>query len=107
MDSTNLPERSTHEGADRRRVRRRRSVAQIPTVVAPMDAPEDAEGRVEFIVVRAPGDRDEPPEEEETPSLAAAGAAAGFLSLGSGWVAVGALAGALVIVFLVFGALFR
>jgi hypothetical protein len=60
MDSTNLPERSTHEGADRRRLRRRRSAVQVPTVVSPMDAPDDAEGRVEIIVVRAPADVDEP-----------------------------------------------
>lgn len=107
MDSTNLPERSTHEMADRRRLRRRRSVAQIPTVVEPMDAPDDAEGRVEFIVVRAAGDRDEPPEEAAQPVRAATEAAPSILSLGSGWVAVAVLACLLIIAFLVFSAVFR
>jgi hypothetical protein len=55
MDSITLPERSRHDGAGRR-VRRRRSAAHSPVVVAPIDIPEDAEGRVEIFAVRAPGD---------------------------------------------------
>jgi hypothetical protein len=72
-----------------------------------MDAPDDAEGRVEFIVVRAPVDTDEPPDEETQPSLRATEPARSVLSLGSGWVAVAGLACLLVIVFLVFSAVFR
>ena len=61
MDSQTLPERSRHDYAARS-LRRRRSAAQVPVVLAPVDVPDDAEGRVEFYVVRAPRDRDpEPP----------------------------------------------
>ena len=99
MDSTNLPERARHEpGA--RRLRRRRSAAHLPVVVAPIDVPEDAEGRVEFFVVRAPEDRDEPPVEASPPAPEPEAAPSrDLLTLGSGWAAVGVLAAVLVLVF--------
>ena len=107
MNSTSLPDRARHEpGA--RRLRRRRSAAHLPVVVAPIDVPEDAEGRVEFFVVRAPDDRDEPPAEPVKPVPAPPlTGSRDLLTLGSGWVAVGVLAAVLVVVFVVLDLLLR
>ncbi len=60
MDSITLPERSRHEGPGRP-IRRRRSAAHSPVVLAPIDIPEDAEGRVEIFAVHAPEDAAEAP----------------------------------------------
>jgi len=107
MDSTSLPERSRHD-ADPRQHRPRRSVDRLPVLVAPVDIPEDAAGRIEFVVVRAGEDRDQPEPPDETPSpAAAAGRVHDLLALGSGWVAVGGLATLLIIVFVVIELIYR
>jgi hypothetical protein len=105
MDSITLPERSRHEAAGRP-IRRRRSAAHSPVVVAPIDIPEDAEGRVEIFAVRAPEDAP-----EAVPAAPAFGSAplaaerAGWteelLGLRSGWVAVLILAALLAALFVV------
>jgi hypothetical protein len=106
MDSVTLPERSRHS-ADPRLHRPRRSVARLPALVSPVDIPEDAEGRIEFVVVRAGADRDQPAPRGGAPPAEAAGRVRHLLSLGSGWVAVGGLAAVLVVVFVVVELLFR
>jgi hypothetical protein len=106
MDSTTLPERSQH-AADPRLYRPRRSAARLPALVAPVDIPEDAEGRIEFIVVRAGVDRDHPAPREAPPPAAASGRIRDLLALGSGWAAVGGLAAVLIVVFVVVELLFR
>ncbi len=107
MDSTSLPDRARHDPAAPR-MRRRRSAAHLPVVVAPIDVPEDAEGRVEFSVVRAPDDRDEPPAEAVEPVPAPSLTGSGdLLTRGSGWVAVGVLAAVLVAFFVVVDLLLR
>ena len=67
--------------------------------------PEDAPGRIELFVVRAPDDRDEPlPETEAVPVPAAARRRGPLASLpveAAGWVAVSALALLLIAAFLV------
>ncbi len=90
---------------EQRHARRRRSVARTPALVAPIDIPDDAPGRVAFIAVRAPADvvapraapddseaaspPTSPPEDHTTPWLAEWG----------GWVAVGLLTVILVFLF--------
>ncbi|MGA9115029.1 MAG: hypothetical protein WB802_14715, partial [Candidatus Dormiibacterota bacterium] len=106
MDSTTLPDRSRHDAASRRQ-RHRRSAARLPAVVTPVDIPEDAEGRIDIVVIRAAPDRDEP-------GLGLPGASAPggervryLLTLGSGWVAVGGLAALLIVVFVVLELIYR
>jgi hypothetical protein len=112
IDSTTLPERSRHD-VPARPVRRRRSAGHVPLVVAPVDIPEDAEGRVEFFVVRAPADPVEAPAPAaEPPAAAPTGPggsvpAPGLLALRSGWVAVGIMAAVLALVFVVVDLLLR
>ncbi len=106
MDSVTLPERSRHEPGDRP-IRRRRSVTHLPVVVAPVDLPDDATGRVEIFAVRAPADREDPEPEvtpppeggERTREALAPPPAAGLLTLWSGWAAVGILAAVLAAAF--------
>ncbi|HXZ99675.1 MAG TPA: hypothetical protein VEK76_04935 [Candidatus Binatia bacterium] len=100
MDSVSLPERSRHT-QEERRFRRRRSAGRLPAVVAPFDVPEDAEGRVEFVVVRAPLDRDELAAAPPGPGPTRSDPVRWILTLGSGWVAVGGLAVLLVVIFVV------
>jgi hypothetical protein len=129
MDSITLPERSRHEGAPRA-LRRRRSAAHSPVVVAPIDIPEDAEGRVEIFAVRAPEDVDAPspsppvptpplpsPDEAQETAEVGAGGVLGFgaapataeragwgeevLALRNGWVAVSILAVLLAALFVI------
>jgi hypothetical protein len=90
---------------EERSIRRRRSVARTPALVAPIDIPEDAPGRVAFIAVRAPADvvaphasaapaaaePAPPPEDRTTP----------WLSEWGGWLAVGVLTAVLIAAFLV------
>jgi hypothetical protein len=106
MDSITLPERSRHD-ADSRRHRRRRSAARLPSVVMPVDIPEDAEGRVEFVVVRAEADREESPRDGGVAPAASRDRVRDLLSLDSGWVAVGALAAALIVLFVALEFVFR
>ncbi len=106
MDSLTLPERSRHD-ADARRQRRRRSVAQLPALVSPVDIPEDAEGRIEFVVVRGGADRDEPPPGESSPADKPEDRVRRLLTLRSGWVVVAVLAAGLVAVFVVVSLLYR
>ncbi|MGD1054130.1 MAG: hypothetical protein ABR950_09950 [Candidatus Dormibacteria bacterium] len=106
MDSLTLPERSRHE-ADARRQRRRRSAARLPALVAPVDIPEDAYGRIDFIVARAGADRDEPAPRESTLAAAPEDPVRRLLTLGSGWVAVALLGALLIIVFLVLSLLYH
>lgn len=90
-----LPPRSTHDPAAPRNIRRRRSVTRAPAVVAPMDVPEDAPGRVEILVVHALADRNEAPFADP-----AAVTTAGPTSyIGGGWIAVAVVAMLLVVVF--------
>lgn len=106
MDSATLPERSQHVG-DSRPQRRRRSAAQLPALVAPVDIPEDAEGRVEFLVVRAPADRDEPARDSATPPGGREDRVKDLLTAGSGWGAVVVLGVLLVAVFAILDAVFH
>jgi hypothetical protein len=105
MDSLTLPERSRHE-ADARRHRRRRSAARRPALVAPVDIPEDAEGRIEFIVVRGGNDRDEPAPGATPLAAKPDDRVRRLLTLGSGWVAVAILAAGLFVVFVVLSVLY-
>jgi hypothetical protein len=106
MDSLTLPERSRHD-ADARRQRRRRSMARLPALVSPVDIPEDAEGRIEFVVVRAGADRDEPAPGASPAAAKPEDRVRRVLTLGSGWAAVAVLAAGLVVVFVVLSALYR
>jgi hypothetical protein len=106
MDSLTLPERSRHE-ADARRERRRRSAARLPALVSPVDIPEDAEGRVAFAVIRGGADRDEPAPGGSPAAPQSEDRVRRFLTLGSGWVAVAALAAGLVVVFVALSLLYR
>jgi hypothetical protein len=106
VDSSNLPDRSVHDPAVAHpRGRRRRSQVQIPALTAPVDLPEDAPGRVEFIVVRAPADVDEPL--APPPPPAPSGFSWEVLRVGSGWVAVAVLAVILILIYVVGNALVR
>jgi hypothetical protein len=69
MDSTTLPERARHEPGERR-PRRRRSAARMPFAMAPVDVPDDAPGRVELIVVRAPAEPESAASSAESPPSA-------------------------------------
>jgi hypothetical protein len=106
MDSLTLPERSRHE-ADARRERRRRSAARLPALVSPVDIPEDAEGRIDFAVIRGGPDRDEPAPGESPAAAKPDDRVRRLLTLGSGWVAVVVLAAGLAVVFVVFSLLYR
>ena len=106
MDSLTLPERSRHE-ADARRERRRRSAARLPALVSPVDIPEDAEGRIDFAVVRGGPDRDEPAPGESPAAAKPDDRVRRLLTLGSGWMAVAVLAAGLVVVFVVLYFLYR
>ena len=106
VDSETLPERSTHDpNAPPRPGRRRRSATRLPALVAPVEMPEDAPGRIELIVIRAPEDRDEPlPETEGMPAPVAARRRGPLASLpveAAGWVAVSVLGVLLIAAFLV------
>ncbi len=106
MDSVTLPERSRHS-ADARLHRPRRSAARLPVLVTPVDIPEDAEGRIEIVVVRAGADRDQPAGGGDQPAAEPAGRVRDLLTLGSGWAAVGGLAAVLIIVFVVVELIYR
>jgi len=92
---------------DGRRYRRRRTAARLPVVVTPVDIPEDAEGRIEFVVVRADADRDEREPGETTAPAASEDRVRDLLTVGSGWVAVGALAAVLIVLFVALELAFR
>ncbi len=95
---------------EQRLIRRRRSVARAPAMVAPIDIPDDAPGRVAFIAVRAPADV-LAPKPVEAPQTAGAEAAAdpalseqlqhgpAWVAQWGGWVAVGLLIVVLIFVF--------
>ena len=106
MDSVTLPERSHHDGEPRPQ-RRRRSAARLPALVAPVDIPEDAQGRVEFLVLRAPADRDEPASDSVIPAPARRDRVKELLTAGSGWPAVALLAAVLALVFAVIDSVLR
>jgi hypothetical protein len=106
MDSLTLPERSRHD-ADARRERRRRSAVRLPALVSPMDIPEDAEGRVDFAVIRGGADHDEPAAAESAAAAESDDWVRRLLTLGSGWVAVAVVAAGLVVVFVVLSLLYR
>lgn len=80
--------------------RRRRSAARTPAIVDPADIPEDAAGRIEVIVVRAPadvidpGDRPEPPDGPPQPSRLVQ-----MVLAYRGWVAIGVLVAVIVVLF--------
>lgn len=87
---------------EQRPVRRRRSVARTPALVAPIDIPEDAPGRVAFILVRAPADVVAPPPsraEENDPSPPPEEHTTPWLSQWGGWLAVGVLTAILIFAF--------
>ena len=90
---------------EQRPVRRRRSVARTPALVAPIDIPEDAPGRVAFIAVRAPADvvAPRPAADADTGELAPPPEehATAWLSQWGGWLAVGALVALLAVLFVV------
>jgi hypothetical protein len=96
LEAVELPERSSHAPGTVRKFRARRSAAQLPALVDPIDIPEDAAGRVEFITAPHLDDREEPPVTVTPPP-----AVTQALRLGSGWVAVAVLAAILVAVFIV------
>ena len=106
MDSTTLPDRSRHD-AESRRQRHRRSAARLPAVVTPVDIPEDAEGRIDIVVIRAAPDRDEPGLGEPAASAPGGDRVRVLLTMGSGWVAVGGLAALLIVVFVVLELIYR
>ncbi|MGD0371497.1 MAG: hypothetical protein ABSC16_07300 [Candidatus Dormibacteria bacterium] len=106
MDSTTLPDRSRHD-AESRRQRHRRSAARLPAVVTPVDIPEDAEGRIDIVVIRAAPDRDEPGLGEPAASAPGGDRVRVLLTMGSGWVAVGGLAALLIVVFVVLELVYR
>ena len=89
---------------EQRQLRRRRSVARTPALVAPIDIPEDAPGRVEFIAVRAPADVVAPQggdDEASAPTAPPPDERAGpWMSQWGGWLAVGVLIAVAVLVFL-------
>jgi len=72
-------------------------------IVAPVDLPDDAAGRVEIFVVRSLDDRNEVPATSELELTSAPQA----LPMGTGWVAVAVLATFLVAVFVLGSLLFR
>lgn len=95
---------------DQRSIRRRRSVARTPALVAPVDIPDDAAGRVEFIVVRAPADvvASRPaPEAGGEPAPPPAEHISPWLSHWGGWLAVGLLTAVLIFLFVAGMALTR
>ena len=106
MDSTTLPDRSRHE-AESLRQRHRRSAARLPALVTPVDIPEDAEGRIDIVVIRAAPDRDEPGSGEPAVAAPVSDRVRDLLTMGSGWVAVGGLAALLIVVFVVLELLYR
>jgi len=106
MDSLTFPERSRHD-ADVRRERRRRSAVSLPALVSPVDIPEDAEGRVDFAVIRGDADHDEPAAGESPAAAKSDDRVRRLLTLGSGWVAVAVVAAGLVVVFVVISLLYR
>jgi hypothetical protein len=87
---------------EQRLMRRRRSVARTPALVAPIDIPEDAPGRVAFIVVRAPADVSAPPPSgagESDPAPPPVEHTTPWLSEWGGWLAVGVLTAILIFAF--------
>ena len=84
--------------------RRRRSAARTPVVIDPADIPEDAAGRVEVLAVRAPADvydpADHPPEEGPTAPPEPSRLVQTLLTA-DGWVAVGVIAAAVLVLFLI------
>ena len=79
--------------------RRRRSASLTPAIVDPADIPEDAEGRVEVLAVRAPADVIDPGEYPPEPPPAQPSRVVEALLSHGGWIAVGGLAAAIVILF--------
>lgn len=90
---------------EQRPVRRRRSVARTPALVAPIDIPEDAPGRVAFIAVRAPADvvapRGPAADAGSEPAPPPEDRAQPWLSEWGGWLAVGVLTAVLIVGFVV------
>ena len=82
--------------------RRRRSATRTPVLVDPADIPEDAEGRVEVLAVRAPADvvdpvdRPAPEAPAQEPSRLVA-----ILLTADGWAAIGVVAAVLLILFII------
>jgi hypothetical protein len=95
VESVVLPERSVHLSGYERPFRARRSSGRLPALVEPIDIPEDAAGRVAFIVTPHVEDRDEP-----EPALLSAASPARSGRLGSGWPAVAGVGAVLIAVFL-------
>lgn len=87
-----------------RLARRRRSAARTPVVVDPADIPEDAAGRVDVLAVRAPADvydpGDRPPQEAVAAPPEPSRLVEVLLTAG-GWAAVGAVAGLVLVLFLI------
>jgi hypothetical protein len=83
--------------------RRRRSVARSPALVDPADVPEDAPGRVALIAVRAPADTHAEGEAQTAapPSGARAARFEGLIAAYDGWLVVGLVAAALLVIFIV------
>ena len=96
VESVVLPERSVHVAGQQRSFRARRSAGRLPALVEPIDIPDDAEGRVAFITTAHLDDRDEPGPDASEPAPARGEAG---LRLGSGWLAVAAVALGLIAVF--------
>jgi len=86
---------------EQRPSRRRRSVARTPVMVAPIDIPDDAPGRVAFIAVRAPADvvASRPSAAEAEPAPPPEEHTSPWLSEWGGWLAVALLTAALIFLF--------
>ena len=81
--------------------RRRRSATRTPALLEPAQLADDAAGRVEVIAIRAPADVLEPPEPAVEPPPQRESRAVALLLSENGWIAIGALAAILVVVFLI------
>ena len=78
--------------------RRRRSVSRSPVVIDPADIPDDAEGRVEVIAIRAPADVIDPGEMLPQPPPLPSRFAFAVMSY-DGWPAMGVAAALLAVLF--------
>ncbi|MBV8445459.1 MAG: hypothetical protein JOZ92_06035, partial [Candidatus Dormibacteraeota bacterium] len=78
--------------------RRRRSVSRSPVVIDPADIPDDAEGRVEVIAIRAPADVIDPGEMLPQPPPLPSRFALTVMSY-DGWPAMGVAAALLAVLF--------
>ncbi len=83
--------------------RRRRSATRTPVLVDPADIPEDAEGRVEVLAVRAPADVVDPVDRPASPEAPAQEPSrlVAILLTADGWAAIGVVAAVLLILFLI------